>query len=236
MKRCPECEFIYYDDQEHCDMDGTRLMFTTTLPPVTEGAAPPKSIWGALAIPLLATLVLGAVLFILYRPATRSGTSLSPAPTKPASQRMSDSPRDAQLPPSSAAQPPVNAPADSPASEEPANGPANSTKPKVDKPDSSGSPANEKSPAQAPSHIQGAANSQTVTAPTSAKPAATQVANQTSPASAKPASGLYSSSSHPNPPGATASATPKPASQNANKDSKVNSFFKKAGKILKKPF
>ena len=29
MKRCPQCEFIYEDDQSHCDMDGTRLNHDT---------------------------------------------------------------------------------------------------------------------------------------------------------------------------------------------------------------
>ena len=37
MKRCPECEFLYYDEQDWCDMDGTRLSFTATLPPLAAG-------------------------------------------------------------------------------------------------------------------------------------------------------------------------------------------------------
>jgi hypothetical protein len=34
MKRCPECDFIYENAQERCDMDGTRLRYTTFLPPL----------------------------------------------------------------------------------------------------------------------------------------------------------------------------------------------------------
>ena len=37
MKRCPQCEFIYEDDQNCCDMDGISLVFTQTTPaPVPE--------------------------------------------------------------------------------------------------------------------------------------------------------------------------------------------------------
>ena len=33
MKRCPQCEFIYEDDQSLCDMDGVLLVFDSrTLP------------------------------------------------------------------------------------------------------------------------------------------------------------------------------------------------------------
>jgi len=226
MKRCPDCEFLYYDDQEHCDMDGSRLIVATTLPPATEGMAPPKSIWGALAIPLLATLVLGAVLFILYRP-TRPVSSPASAPTKPASQRMPAASKDSQLPASDASQSPAtNAPADSPSSDEPSTGPANSGKPKTAKPDNSAPAAKESAPV---SQIQEAPS-------TLSKPAGSHVANETSPLNTKATTGSYPISNHPNPPGAPATATPKAANQNANKDSKVTSLIKKAGKILKKPF
>ncbi len=30
MKRCPQCEFIYEDDQSLCDMDGVLLVFDVT--------------------------------------------------------------------------------------------------------------------------------------------------------------------------------------------------------------
>lgn len=31
MKLCSQCEFIYEDDQEHCDMDGAQLVYEPTL-------------------------------------------------------------------------------------------------------------------------------------------------------------------------------------------------------------
>jgi len=66
------------------------------------------------------------------------------------------------------------------------------------------------------------------------KPAMNQVttANQASAMSQKPAT----TSSSTVRPVAAASATPKPVTQNSNKDSKFNSMMKKAGRILKKPF
>ena len=54
MKRCPQCEFIYEDDQSMCDMDGVLLVFDSrtlpnlhalaTVPAVPRAAAPkPRS-------------------------------------------------------------------------------------------------------------------------------------------------------------------------------------------------
>src|SRR5687768_828263 len=87
MKRCPECEFLYGDEQECCDMDGTVLRFTSSLPQV----APPqpaarkdlKSIRSVLAIPLLALIVIGSVLVTLYRAAPPKSSSSS-ATSQPA--------------------------------------------------------------------------------------------------------------------------------------------------------
>ena len=73
MKRCPECEFLYEDEQECCDMDGTVLRFTSFLPPFAppqpHATNDPKSIWSGLAIPLIALIVIGSVLVTLYRAA-----------------------------------------------------------------------------------------------------------------------------------------------------------------------
>ena len=40
MKRCPQCEFIYEDDQNCCDMDGVSLLFTqmTPAPPLQKSS------------------------------------------------------------------------------------------------------------------------------------------------------------------------------------------------------
>ena len=46
MKRCPQCEFIYEDDQSLCDMDGVLLVFDSRKLPnfhaLTTTGDPPK--------------------------------------------------------------------------------------------------------------------------------------------------------------------------------------------------
>jgi hypothetical protein len=69
MKRCPQCEFIYEDDQSLCDMDGVLLVFDgrslpnlhalTTIPPKPQ----PKR---NKAVPAFATGVLALVLGMVY--------------------------------------------------------------------------------------------------------------------------------------------------------------------------
>ena len=42
MKRCPQCDFAYEDDQSLCDMDGSALVYATReLPLISEHVAPP---------------------------------------------------------------------------------------------------------------------------------------------------------------------------------------------------
>ena len=69
MKRCPQCEFIYEDDQSLCDMDGVLLVLDSrTLPNmnaltrVTPKAAPKRN----RAVPAFATLILALVLGMVY--------------------------------------------------------------------------------------------------------------------------------------------------------------------------
>jgi hypothetical protein len=87
MKRCPQCEFIYEDDQKICDMDGVLLVFDSrTLPnlhalatvPASPKAAPRRS----RAIPAVAALVLALVLGMVYYVSTRRSNS---QPSIPAS-------------------------------------------------------------------------------------------------------------------------------------------------------
>jgi hypothetical protein len=42
MKLCPQCDFIYEDDQAFCDMDGNELVFTATTPLVDENLVSTK--------------------------------------------------------------------------------------------------------------------------------------------------------------------------------------------------
>ena len=72
MKLCPQCEFIYEDDQNLCDMDGETLVHDTrvgVLPETlsaTTGARPAQSRRKSIAVPVVAGLVFSAVLFISY--------------------------------------------------------------------------------------------------------------------------------------------------------------------------
>jgi hypothetical protein len=90
-------------------MDGTRLFFTTTLPPLPAGLTPPKSIWGGFTIPLLAALVLGTVVAILYRATPRAYSSPATVQTQTVSQKTSEVNQEPQPPASDTSEPPANA-------------------------------------------------------------------------------------------------------------------------------
>ena len=92
MKRCPQCEFIYEDDQSLCDMDGVLLVLDSrTLPnhhalaTVPGVPATPQQRRNR-AVPVFASLVLALVLGMVYYVSTRrsapvSATTIStPAP------------------------------------------------------------------------------------------------------------------------------------------------------------
>jgi len=79
MKRCPQCEFLYEDDQSLCDMDGILLVYdgrqlphlqaistTTTHLPVKNSRK---------AVPALATVVLASVLGLVYYVSTQRHTN-----------------------------------------------------------------------------------------------------------------------------------------------------------------
>ena len=229
MKRCPECEFLYYDEQDRCDLDGTLLRFTTRLPELPAEAAQRKSMKGNLMMALLATIILGIVLFIFYPPQWHTATSSPAAEVIPA--KVLDANTESQLPPSETAQQTSSTPL--PKSTAPSRDPFASTETRIEK---SGSPL----PAAKPKMmIPGPANRTIET-----KPAMNQTtpANQASPISQKPIAPTsptttsYSISAPSVRPVAAATATPKPVTPNANKDSKFSSMMKKAGRILKKPF
>jgi cytoskeletal protein RodZ len=72
MKRCPQCEFIYEDDQSLCDMDGVLLVFDDRNLPNVHALAPVSKARGKAqpkrnrAVPAFATLILALVLGMVY--------------------------------------------------------------------------------------------------------------------------------------------------------------------------
>ena len=71
MKRCPQCEFIYEDDQSLCDMDGQSLVHDNALPVMPARSSspikPPKrSSLNGIALPAGAGLILALAIFIGY--------------------------------------------------------------------------------------------------------------------------------------------------------------------------
>lgn len=225
MKRCPECDFLYEDEQDHCDMDGTRLFFTTTLPPLPEGQI--KPVWDKWTIALMSALVLGTVLVVLYRSAPRAASS-SPAAATQVTREVPAANQDAD---STASQPSKsNAPED--ASRDPFMAPSTLAEAKTEKSKRSLPPAALKEPTPVPViHIQSAPNPPIVSPPsTAAKPVTNPIpGSPTSAASQKPSATSNSTSIHPLPP--EVKTTPKPSPQPV-KDSKFKSFLRK----LKRPF
>jgi hypothetical protein len=118
MKLCPQCDFIYEDEQWLCDMDGTTLVYEPTLQAVAQTAAPQASL---LPVPVLisshsegfdaqprvvaaprsfglliaAAFVLAALVFVVYYASprglrTRAQTSAPQLKTQSPEQRTAD--------------------------------------------------------------------------------------------------------------------------------------------------
>ena len=77
MKRCPQCEFIYEDDQTCCDMDGIDLVFDHASPSVVppQKSAPSKRFRSRRSLLSLLAVILGVlVLAIAYASLERAFT------------------------------------------------------------------------------------------------------------------------------------------------------------------
>ncbi len=84
MKRCPQCEFIYEDEQTMCDMDGSTLAFDKS----SQGVEDQRSTMKSFAAPAIAGTALAAVLFLAFYTspllmAKPDARQLSPAQTSP---------------------------------------------------------------------------------------------------------------------------------------------------------
>jgi hypothetical protein len=87
MKLCPQCDFIYEDDQRFCDMDGKELVqgaapmvneatVATSAAPTTEHLAEPQSRGVAAAVVVVVVLTaLVVVLYLVRARQTRSGAA-----------------------------------------------------------------------------------------------------------------------------------------------------------------
>lgn len=78
MKRCPQCEFIYEDDQSLCDMDGVLLVFDSRALPNLHAlttVSPKASAKRKRAVPAFATLILALVLGMVYYVSTQLNTA-----------------------------------------------------------------------------------------------------------------------------------------------------------------
>ena len=79
MKRCPQCEFIYEDDQSLCDMDGALLVLDArTLPHLhalatVEVPVATRAHWRHRTFPAMAALILATVLSLVYFVSTQRG-------------------------------------------------------------------------------------------------------------------------------------------------------------------
>lgn len=253
MKLCPQCDFIYEDDQNSCDMDGTVLVCEATLAGFSGESPPEQSVRQTrarsrrFAVLVVAGLVLATTLFVLYNvvtqraaPPTVNSSSAEGAVALPAST-LAPNP-DQPTPPESASPsalaPPISSGSTPLEVTEAASAEARSAT------TSSTSDA-ERQPHQgratAPSNVSKAVD-------TSAKATDNHVA-------AAKASPSLSISSMPRvealprlkplprleEQNATkktnqASRTPKSAVVNQKKESRVRSFFKKTARALTKPF
>ncbi|HEX3145552.1 MAG TPA: hypothetical protein VHQ64_16375 [Pyrinomonadaceae bacterium] len=239
MKRCPECQFLYENESIKCDMDGTSLRYTVALPSIP-GLA--KSIWDRWTITLLCAVILGTVLVILYRATPSAYTSSTPARVDSTKGELPSTNQDAQTSEtatpseSSAAEQAVDSSETSDGSNDPfdyhsttiANKPQRSKRgaPVLDEQEMSPAPVTHFEPA--------ATLPVAATSSAAAKPVTTAIGpvEKTTPGQAASPS-TTSVSAHPRPPDGYSG---KPATQNEKKESGLKSFFKKAGKVLKKPF
>jgi hypothetical protein len=102
MKRCPQCDFVYENDQRLCDFDGTELAAyeTAALPP-PEIVAPPRAVapvksrrGGFILLPVVAVMSAAALYFASHS-----------IPRRPASQDSSPPPVNFTTPPPPAPSP-----------------------------------------------------------------------------------------------------------------------------------
>jgi hypothetical protein len=111
MKRCPQCEFIYEDDQSRCDMDGIDLVFDDPTPSLTSPKPAPRANRNNSRRSVLSVcgVVLGVLVFaigfaLLERAVTVSSEPAAP-PQASVSQQASPEEEIANRPPKALVEP-----------------------------------------------------------------------------------------------------------------------------------
>jgi hypothetical protein len=246
MKLCPQCEFLYEDDQIFCDMDGEGLVYDSRAEvfsdtgPVT--SASPKQPWPRFMIgAVLAGLLLSALLSFAYYAATRPVTvgpasgSLQPEPNLSRQKAAGSVDDSSSLPGASPSQSPLDTASASPAANAEADtsvsrsAPTQTVSKARDNVSSTGDnrlmiskglaslPKVNPLP-QLPSPQRLPAAKATATMPVTATSSKQKIANQTTTETSQK----------------SVIVEVKPT--NVTKRSKVGAFFKKTGRILAKPF
>jgi hypothetical protein len=113
MKRCPQCEFIYEDDQSLCDMDGILLVFDSQKLPKQGNTQ--RSKLRSRIVPVVAVLVLTTVLSLVYYVATHqrkavqssdpSVSEIATQPAPPENKAVTSEPENKVIKPQPASEP-----------------------------------------------------------------------------------------------------------------------------------
>jgi hypothetical protein len=220
MKRCPECEFVYEENQNLCDMDGAVLVHDPhELPKNPTRSRPGKSILQLIAMALPSILLATILLY---------GSTPQEARTETSATEVIEQAEPSSYLPASAAQP-----ASSPAAEESV---------KTDSIGSGGNGSKGAESSSSPSEGRPSAthkpeaqddSSDTKTEPEPKSSPETTVGTPI-PAPKGVPPGSEPVRREPRRPSSSAGSDRKTAHE-SNKE-KVKSFFKKTGRLLKKPF
>jgi hypothetical protein len=253
MKLCPQCEFIYENDQRFCDMDGEVLVYDSragVFPdpvPAVSGARPIKLRPRIVVMAVVAGLALSGLLSFAYH-ASSAGSKFVSRSRKPEVQETIPPLQIAPLLQNVLSSPATNQP------QSPANPEAASESDGVDADELTDKPGSQSSrrqgmPKGTDSTLKAHNSRLTITR---RLPPLAQLAQlpQLPPPERLPAAKLEakmpSSTTAPTQslPGQKLAVTSqkalvvevKPARDNVNKQSRLGSFLKKTGRILKKPF
>ena len=219
MRLCPVCDFIYEDDEKLCAMDGTGLVNHSGPLPFEESALPqaaaPRNSHGSGLTLIAAGVILAIALFFYFHNAARrnvlQGDPKAAAQTHNPSQ--AGHPNPVPVIPVETATPFIT-------------------------PSPAFNPTPAKSDARPRSHRARQRNDNDVFAAVPAETATPAPSLPTRPKIEVPSDVLLSSRVKPTLPRSESrpSATPHATDTNQQKESKITSFLKKAGRLLKKPF